>query len=161
MFLCVHVCYIWAILQEKYNNCNDKSVSDLKKFNINLSYNITEGFIIANKNAYIHLYILTTFILVYGFLHKTKTTPSTRYTRQFICAYTSQVQSTCTVDIWLRDFRDKLKIYVDCTMWILHVSIKTSARRNHTNDNSVQKLWADLAIKRTKYFGIKNVRHVA
>ena len=143
---------IWTILQVKYNNCNDKSVSDFKKFNINLSYNITEGFIIANKNASVYTNYL---ILVYGFLYKTKTTPSTRYTRQFICAYTSQVQSTCTVDIWLRDFRDKFKIYVDCTMWILHVSIKTSVRRNHTNDNRVQKLWADLVIKRTKYFGIK------
>lgn len=45
---------IWTILQEKYNNFNDKSVSDFKKFNINLSYNITEGFIIANKNASVY-----------------------------------------------------------------------------------------------------------
>ena len=45
---------IWTILQEKYNNCNDKFVSDFKKFNINLSYNITEGFIIANKNASVY-----------------------------------------------------------------------------------------------------------
>ena len=48
-----------------------------------------------------------------------------------------------------------------CTKWIKQVDIKSSERRNHTNENSAQWMWTGLVMKRTKSYGIEQNRHAA
>lgn len=78
---------------------------------------------------------------MYNFLYKTKTTNLAKYkynvhTHRKSTKY-NHVLNTFDKQIPVMNLKCN---HAGCTLWILHVNINSSVSRNHTNDNSVQKL---------------------